>query len=124
MIALALESGITAVMKSYMYRFNDDIYLQKGGGPIGLELTGAIARVFMLWWDDQFMKRLQEATAQLDWNLYFYMRYVDDCNCIGEEIPLGARIHSGKVVIEAECIKGDRGCENSKNNARTSKHGP
>ena len=39
MIALAIESGITAVMKSHIYRFNDDIYLQKDGVPIGLELN-------------------------------------------------------------------------------------
>ena len=58
MIALALEAGISVVMKNHMYRFNDDTYLQREGGPIGLELTGAVARVFMLWWDDELKKHL------------------------------------------------------------------
>ena len=54
------------------------------------------------------MNRVKDATDQLGWNLYFYMRYVDDCNCVGEELPLGSRVHNGKVIIKPECIEEDK----------------
>ena len=45
MIAMAIELGVKAVMRSHLYQFNGEIYLQSEGGPIGLELAGAVARV-------------------------------------------------------------------------------
>ena len=87
MISLAIEAGLTAVMRSHLYKFNQEVFLQKEGGPIGLKLTGAISRVFMLWWDREFLKRVESMTINLNWKLYMYSRYVDDCNCLGEAIP-------------------------------------
>ena len=49
MIAYAIEIGIKMVMRNHLYKFNGEVFIQGEGGPIGLELTGAIARVFMLW---------------------------------------------------------------------------
>ena len=96
MIALALEIGIKAVMKNHIYRFNDQIYLQKEGGPIGLELTGAIARVFMIWWDTQFLEKIKN--IRTNWNLHFYMRYIDDTNMIGDIMTPGMRYEGGRLV--------------------------
>ena len=76
MVALALEQGILAVMQHHVYSFNDCIHKQAEGGPIGLELSGALARVFMLIWDRKFLKTLEKASKHLDWDLHFMMRYV------------------------------------------------
>lgn len=108
MIALALEYGVKTVMGNHTYRFNNETYLQSDGGPIGLELTGAISRVFMLHWDRLFMEKIEEATSDIEWNLYLYMRYVDDSNWVCDELPLGARVDGNKIVVKEEYIEEDR----------------
>ena len=89
MISLAIEAGIIAVMTHHVYTFNGKIYLQTEGGPIGLELSGAIARVFMLLWDRKLLTALNKATQHLDWDLYLYLRYVDDGNTVCNTLPWG-----------------------------------
>ena len=51
MMSLAIEVGIKACMNGHMYQFDGKVYLQSEGGPIGLELSEALARVIMLLWD-------------------------------------------------------------------------
>ena len=58
MISLAIEVGIKACMKGHMYRLDGKVYLQTEGGPIGLELSGALARVIMLLWNRELLWRL------------------------------------------------------------------
>ena len=48
--------AMMAVLQNHTYQFNKEARLQSDGGPIGLELAGAMARVVMLWWDRQFLK--------------------------------------------------------------------
>ena len=100
MVSLALRKGIMAVIKNHMYRFNERIYLQKEGGPIGLQLTGAIARIFMLWWDRKVKEQINNAMADIDFQLHMYMRYVDDCNIVCTALPTNSRLEKGKVVID------------------------
>ena len=40
-------------------------YIQKEGGPMGLELTGAVSRVFMLW-DKQLLDKVRELTERAE----------------------------------------------------------
>ena len=45
-----------------MYQLDGKVYLQTEGGPIGLELSGALARVIMLLWTESYsggLKRQQ-----------------------------------------------------------------
>ena len=109
MISLAIEAGIIAVMSHHVYTFNGKIYLQTEGGPIGLELSGAIARVFMLVWDRKLLTALNKATQHLDWDLYLYLRYVDDGNTVCNTLPLGARLVRGKVRVVRERVEEDKG---------------
>ena len=108
MIALALEYGISTVMSNHTYQFDGEVFMQKDGGPIGLELTGAVARVFMLSWDRRFLTRVENMTRGLEWQMYMYRRYVDDCNCIGEEIPPGTRVENDRLLIKPECVDQDK----------------
>ena len=118
MVALALSEGITVVMKSHMYEFNGETYLQADGGPIGLELTGAIARVFMLNWDRLFMNKVRSMTEDLNWDFEMYLRYVDDCNCVAKELPPGAKIEGNKIVIKQEQIQDDQNVPNDRRTAK------
>ena len=72
MVSLAPEAGVIAVMTHHTYSFADTTRLQTEGGPIGLELSGAVARVFMLLWDRKLLVALNKATLHLKWDLLMY----------------------------------------------------
>ena len=44
------------------------------GGPIGMEITGTVAQVFMVWWDPRLRERLNVINIQLP----LHKRYIDD----------------------------------------------
>ena len=46
------------------------------GGPIELELTGAVSRAVMLKWDKMYLRRIKKADIKILLN----ERYVDDSN--------------------------------------------
>ena len=78
MMSIALKIVIKFIMKNHIYKINDKIKKQTKGGPIGLELTGDIAQIYMCWWDKQMKIRLAESNIIL----LLYKRYVDDINFI------------------------------------------
>ena len=82
--------------------------LQGDGGPIGLKLSGAIAKVFMVWWCRNFRHTLVGATRHLpSFMLHLYKLYVDDQGLVVEELPPGARYLEGEVRVVEEEVEGD-----------------
>ena len=67
-------------MTNHVYTVGDDFYLQASGGPIGLTLTGVLARVLMMNWDRRFLKAVKDAGLVI----MMYGRYVDDINQIAK----------------------------------------
>ena len=53
--------GVYTAMSCHTYKVGDEVYQQLGGGSIGLELTGAVARPFMLRWDAIYRDNLKKA---------------------------------------------------------------
>ncbi len=100
MIALAVSHGVEACMKNHLYKVGDQVYLQKEGGPIGLELTGAASRAFMWRWDRIYLKNARKAGI----NILKYERYVDDSNQIAVVPEKGAKYDasSKKVKVDDE----------------------
>ena len=100
MLALAVAFGVQATLSSHTYMVGDTIFHQMAGGPIGLELTGAVSRPYMLRWDRMYLKKVKK--AGIDMNLY--ERYVDDSNQSAVVPPPGAKYNkeSQKVVIDEE----------------------
>ena len=78
--AMAVAYGCKVVMTNHVYAVGDDFYLQASGGPIGLELTGVLARVLMKNWDKRFLKAVADAGLVI----MMYGRYVDDINQIAK----------------------------------------
>ena len=105
MIGLALAVGIQACMESHVYRVGDRVFLQQEGGPIGLELTGAVSRAFMWRWDKLYLERVQEAGIKMP----LYERYVDDSNQVAVAPEKGARYdrESRKIVIDENGARED-----------------
>ena len=91
-------------MTNHVYEFDGEIRHQLKGGPIGLELTGNIAQVFMIWWDRNLISRL----ANLGIAARMCKRYVDDVNLATEELPLGTRFSNGTLSIDEAAIEEDR----------------
>ena len=54
-LAMVISKGVELVMSNHTYKVVDDIFLQSEGGPIGLELTGAVSRAYMLRWDREYL---------------------------------------------------------------------
>ena len=76
MLREALRVALTLVIKNHVYTFDNEIRKQTKGGPIGLKLTGGLAQIFMIWWDNKFAARLCKMNIAVRMN----KRYVDDIN--------------------------------------------
>ena len=63
----------------------------------------------MLWWDGQLLAKTKELMlkAKQEWNIYLYMRYVDDENFVTEGIQPGIRYEGGKLVKVTSLVKHD-----------------
>ena len=80
MLALAVSVGVHTVMSGHTYMVGDVCYLQKEGGAIGLELTGAVSRPFMQKWDRQYLEKVRTAGITMP----LYKRYIDDSNQVAK----------------------------------------
>ena len=60
MITEALRIIIKFIMKNHIYQFDNKIHKQEEGGAIGVELTGELAQIFMIWWTKQFQNKVTE----------------------------------------------------------------
>ena len=67
-------------MSLHDYVFDGNIIRQKGGGSIGLDLTGVVADIYMDYWDEKFKEVLQNSNILVK----LYKRYKDDINLVLE----------------------------------------
>ena len=100
MVALAVMEGVRACMSHHVYRVGDKTFIQKNGGPIGLELTGAVSRAFMWRWDRLYLEKVSKAGLRM----MLYERYVDDSNQVAEVPAVGTRydIEQSKLVVDPQ----------------------
>ena len=57
-VAIWLELMVMEVMGKHVYSFNGVNRLQLLGGPVGLKLSGALAKLCMLGWSRRFLAAL------------------------------------------------------------------
>ena len=76
-------------------KIGDKLYLQKEGGPIGLELTGAVSRAVMASWDKKYLKRVKQAGIKM----LLYERYVDDSNQVAEVPDINQKHEKTKKIL-------------------------
>ena len=65
MIALVLAAAVNVTMTNHVYTVGDTMFLQREGGPIGLELTEALSRPFMMRWDKLYMEAVEAAGIKM-----------------------------------------------------------
>ena len=102
MLALAISHGVYTTLSSHTYKVGDTIYQQMAGGSIGLELTGAVARPFMLRYDDLYKTRVREAGL----DLMLYERYIDDSNQVAIVPPPGSKYdaENNNIFIDEDVV--------------------
>ena len=91
----ALRIVLLTLLRTHTYEFAGSLKLQKEGGPIGMEITGVVAQVFMVWWDRQLTERMN----QINFKLKMHQRYVDDTNVVAKQTAIGARYDGERLVI-------------------------
>ena len=85
LLTFALKIALTFVMTNHI----------RDGGAIGLELTGLLARIYMIWWDKRFLEKCAIVNIIPD----IYKRYVDDINSLTEFIGNGY-VYNGTTLIK------------------------
>ena len=71
---------------------------------MGLELTGVLVQLFMVWWNRQFKKKVDEN----DLKVRVYQRYFDDINVITNRTLLGLVENEGRVIQDENIAKLER----------------
>lgn len=100
MLTEAMKIALMFIMNNHMYKYIK-IKLQSKGGRIGLELTGVLAQLFMIWWDGQFLRKMEENGLRLR----MYRRFVDDIDVIINGAKAGLRYVEGKVTKDGNVIE-------------------
>ena len=55
-MATVMRIAVITLFRTHTYSFGGKYYLQKAGGPIGLRSTCCIARLVMVWWDEELLQ--------------------------------------------------------------------
>ena len=87
LLAAALEIGIRKMFSLHTYQFAGKLFQQTDGGPIGMRITGACARVVMAEWSI----RVNEILKQGGVEVFLAGGYVDDIRYLIPEIECGKR---------------------------------
>ena len=109
MLGLIVAEGVKTCLENHMYCVGDTKYLQVRGGPIGLELTGAVSRPFMARWDRIYLERVNKAGIKM----MLYERYVDDSNQAAIVPPPGTRYNRErkKIYVDQQMVEEDEKIE-------------
>ena len=117
MIASMMQVMVGAIMRNHHYQFDGKLYLQQTGGPIGLKLSGVLARLVMLKFDRVYLEKLK----RLGIDPVMYQRYIDDLNMALSCIPPGLRFCNNKLVLEPELVESDKTISDDVRTARMMK---
>ena len=83
MLSETLRLAVKYIMENHTWIY-ETTRKQARGGPIGLELTGEIAAILMMWWDRELLKRTRRLGLEV------IQGYVDDINLV-VKLPLERR---------------------------------
>ena len=87
LFAAALEIAVRTIFKLHTYQFGGKLYQQSEGGPIGLRLTGACAKLVMASWSRKVNKILEREKIEVA----LAAGYIDDIRYLTTIIEKGRR---------------------------------
>ena len=97
LIILTLNKMIELTLTNHLYQFDNKIYKQVKGGPIGENLTQMCAKIVMYSFVVRYRKKLAKLSL-LDQTMLLKI-YVDDLNQAGYCLPTGSKYLEGKLYI-------------------------
>ena len=105
LLAAALEIGIRRSFELHTYQFAGKLYQQSEGGPIGMRITGACARIVMGVWS----RKVNEILRNEKLEIFQSGGYVDDVRYLTPELEPGRRWDSKqkKFTSKAEWRQDD-----------------
>ena len=92
-------------MNNHTYTFGNQIRKQTKGGPIGLDITGAIAQIYLIWWAEELKTRLSNYGIDLEAK----KNYVDDAIIAMPPREPGLRYQDGAIIFEEDLVLHDTG---------------
>ena len=101
LIGIALERLIVVSMSNHIYSFKNVNRVQKKGGATGLDITGILADLVMIWWDKQFQELIEHCQLQMD----LFVRFKDDANILADKIMLASQ--NLKNILGADFVDQD-----------------
>ena len=104
LLGKVVEILVKVTFENHFYKWNNNIYRQTRGGPIGLRAAQSLARIIMDFWLQECKQKLMSGgivTKLLD-------KYVDDVLAVLESLPLGSRWVEGRVEYLQEWEQIDR----------------
>ena len=105
MFVEAMRKVLKTLLETHTYNFAGELRRQRNGGPIGMELTGVVAQIFMVWWDREFTNKLE----LINMKLKMHQRYVDDTNLATKRTEIGARYNGTDVMVTEGSTEEDEG---------------
>ena len=124
MLSLALETAVLAVINNHMYQYNNTVRKQREGGPIGLRISGALARIVMIEWARRFKSIVTQANNDLpemaNHNIHLLKIYVDDTNIVCDTLPPGVVYNNTlkKMVFCQDAAERERNTPNDVSTAQ------
>ena len=82
MFGVAFQRLLVVSTKNHIYSFKGQKRVKENGMPTGLDATGALADLVMLWWDQKFIEMLNACNLELD----LFFRFKDDGNIIMDKL--------------------------------------
>ena len=98
MLSLAVSYGVHTALSNHTYCVGDEKYLKMSGGPIGLQLTGAVSRAYMMRWDRMYLSKVKKSGI----DMLLYERYIDDSDQSAVVPPPGAMYNVESQEIEID----------------------
>ena len=95
MVILALTHAVRKVFQTHIHRYNGRHHIQGDRGPIGHIITGEVARVIMIWFDQEFVK----LTKILKVELVLYSRYIDDVDLVAKKLRQSMRFDKENMIM-------------------------
>ena len=106
MVALVLMKVVETALQNHLYQFDQVVYRQLSGGPIGDNFTQLSSQVVIYTFATKYRKKL--INLSLYQSTVLLKIYVDDCNQAGKCIPYGTKYHKGRLYIPKVGLKGRR----------------
>ena len=100
-MARTVEVAILVTMGTHVYSFEDKVFIQRSGGPIGMRSTASLANLVMKCYDQAWLKLCDREHLISD----SYSRYVDNCRIVLPSMREGWRWIENSLVTEIQTIR-------------------